>query len=112
MHYEARRWTEDEVALLKQRKAEGVNHKLIAVELGRSQFSVAERWRWMNNGEEIKERRRRRHAGLLPKAAPKIIPDDVLIDRERRLTAPVTINSLILGDPRPGFSALDRRAAQ
>jgi hypothetical protein len=116
MHYEAKRWTEDEIALLKQRKAEGVKTKVIAFELSRSEVSVAERWRWMNSSEEIKERRRlvRQNyaAGIINRATPKVVPDDVLIERDRRLAAPITINALILGDPRPGFSALDRRAAQ
>lgn len=112
MHHQTRRWTEDEIELLKRRKAEGIKADVIASELGRTKSSVNERWRWMINNEEIKARRRRRSANIIVRDAPNNVPNDVLIERERRLTAPLTINCLILGDPRPGFSALDRRAAQ
>ncbi len=36
-------------------------------------------------------------------------PDDVLTDRKRRQDIERTPNNLILGDPLPGYSALDRR---
>lgn len=40
------------------------------------------------------------------------IPPEVLEDRVRRLTAPRSITALLMGDPCPGKSALDRRGAQ
>jgi hypothetical protein len=109
---EARRWTEEETALLKQRKAEGVKHKVIAFELGRSMFAVAERWRWLNSSEEIKQNRRRvqrlSQSGIITRS-PRELPRDVLAERNHRLSLPLTIGQIVLGDPPPGYSALDRK---
>ena len=37
------------------------------------------------------------------------IPDAVMIDREARYAAPQTLGGMLLGDPPPGWSALDKR---
>jgi hypothetical protein len=37
------------------------------------------------------------------------VPDDVLIERNARYSAPRTISASLLGDPPAGFSALDRK---
>jgi|SRR5581483_8246679 len=40
------------------------------------------------------------------------VPDDVLRERdERRAVAPRSLTAAVLGDPLPGYSALDRRQA-
>jgi hypothetical protein len=54
---------------------------------------------------EVREARQQ----LFARGAPVQIPDAVLAERDRRLAADRTINMLLLGDPLPGRSALDRR---
>ncbi len=39
-------------------------------------------------------------------------PDDVLIERDLALTAPVTLTQILCGDPPPGRSALDKKSQQ
>ncbi len=38
------------------------------------------------------------------------VPDDVMEDRERRLSVPRSVTSTLCGDPPAGYSALDRRS--
>lgn len=42
-------------------------------------------------------------------AARVVAPDDVMIDRDRRASAPVSITAEFCGDPKPGQSALDKK---
>lgn len=79
------------------------------------------------------ERRRARRRGGLPKLerkprgelvadgpigtvghpeSPHDIPPEVIADALRRAAAPRSLTAMICGDPAPGQSALDRRAAQ
>lgn len=39
----------------------------------------------------------------------RYVPPHVMADRDRRAEIPRSITSLVLGDPPPGYSALDRR---
>jgi hypothetical protein len=39
------------------------------------------------------------------------VPVDVWIERSRRLAAPRSLTASIMGDPAPGYSALDRKRA-
>lgn len=57
-----------------------------------------------------RERMKNRH-GNSPVRTTRI-PDDVVADREARLTAPRSLTAAMLGDPPRGFSALDRRTAR
>ena len=119
MHYQARRWTDDETAMLKQLKAEGYKNKVIAFKLERTEISVAERWRWVNKSEDMKEKRRLQvhqnrklwrstQAENVVTRAFRAVPE-VLAERDYRLSLPRTIGQIILGDPPPGYSALDRK---
>jgi hypothetical protein len=121
-----RLWSEEETQrLLDLMKTHGRDFKTICKLMGRTPQSCEHRWRWINMPDaQLKSRSAREAArkakirGLekgirhdLP-VRKMIVPDEVMSERDKRLSAPVTINALILGDPRPGFSALDRRAAQ
>lgn len=119
------RWSDEETQrLLDHMKTHGRDFKAIAKLMGRTHQSCEHRWRWINMpADQLKNRSTReaaRKAKLrkLEKGAKHdlpvrklIVPDDVLFDRDRRISAPITINSLVLGDPVPGFSALDRKLA-
>ena len=50
--------------------------------------------------------------GLRPYVAATVIPRAVEEEREAVLAAPRTPNQLLLGDPLPGRSALDRKNAR
>jgi hypothetical protein len=41
---------------------------------------------------------------------PVVVPDEVMAERESRLSAPRSLTALICGDPPVGFSALERRS--
>lgn len=49
------------------------------------------------------------HAMFRAEMAPKIVPSQVLAERERAYGDWLTVNQAILGDPPPGRSALDKR---
>jgi len=119
MHYNSRRWTVEETASLKQMKADGYKNKVIAFKLSRTEMSVAERWRWINKSEELKERRRLQvhqnrqlwrsnQAENIVTRSFRAVPE-VLAERDYRLSLPRTIGQIVLGDPPPGYSALDRK---
>ena len=122
------RWSDEETQrLLDLMKTHGRDFKAIGKLMGRTNQSCEHRWRWINmpadqlerrNAAEARRKREMRAAEASPDDANKydfivrktmIIPDDVFIERDRRLGAPRTIGSLILGDPPPGYSALDRK---
>lgn len=49
------------------------------------------------------------HAMFKAEMAPKIVPSQVLAERDRAYGDWLTVNQAILGDPPPGRSALDKR---
>jgi hypothetical protein len=117
------RWSEEETQiLLDHMKTHGRDFKTIGKLVGRTHQSCEHRWRWINMPADQLENRNKRELARKAKirqlekgmkhdlpVRKLIVPDRVLIERERRVSAPVTINSLILGDPLPGYSALDRK---
>lgn len=119
------RWSDEETQhLLDHMKTHGRNFKVIAKLMGRTHQSCEHRWRWINmpadqlKSRSVREAARKAKIRKLEKGIKHdlpvrklIVPDAVLFDRDRRLCAPITINTLILGDPAPGFSALDRKMA-
>lgn len=120
------RWSaEDNAELLRMKEAKcPVN--VIATRLDRKYDSIVERWKWINKCETEKQRRRdtinlarqfrrgetrsstsRGHGGYATTAgrpAPAL-----LAEAQRYLYAPRTISQQLLGDPPPGYSALDRK---
>jgi hypothetical protein len=122
------RWSDEETQRLRElMKTHGRDFKAIGKLMGRSHQSCEHRWRWINmpadqlarrNAAEAKRKRELRAANPVDENPCKYdfvvrktmsIPDDVFTERDRRLGAPRTIGSLILGDPPPGYSALDRK---
>lgn len=116
------RWSIDENASLFRLKAEGRSIEMIAARIGRSLDSVKERWRWVNKTEEQRQERRtqinmtRNHKALVPGRSYATVArrpsEEILAERDRRVATPRTIGAWLLGDPPPGYSALDRKQVQ
>ncbi len=121
-----RKWEAHETQLLRSMREEGCKFQEIADKLNRTFSSVQEQWRWNNRDEDQKQQRRdrinlnrnRRSNGFTrygPASghrAQQVIarPTETLLEeRERRLAAPRTLSQRLLGDPAPGYSALDRK---
>lgn len=116
------KWSDEETErLLGLMKAHGRDFKTIGRLIGRTPQSAEHRWRWVSlSAEDIAERTKRdkirqaairaavkaRDGLLVPKM---VIPDDVANERNRRMSAPLTVSAYVLGDPPVGFSALDRK---
>lgn len=117
-------WTPEEDAVLRQMKAQGAAFRKIAAEVGRTWCSTVHRWRLLNIKDEEREsrsarartyraERRRRDSGYKERGAdivrPLVVPDEVFVERNERLSTPRSLTGAICGDPPPGYSALDRR---
>ena len=51
-----------------------------------------------------------KHLNLEPPQVSRVVPDCVIADRDRRLAvAPRDLTAELFGDPKPGWSALDRQ---
>lgn len=97
-----RTWTKElEAELLHMRVVGCKPIAEIAGLVGRTLQSVASKLERLQNGP-----RARVHSEITHK---KVIPPQVLMDRDRRATAYRDITSTLCGDPGPGQSALDRR---
>lgn len=120
-------WTSEQDARLRELKAAGFSYPQIGADLGRSPKAIACRWRYINLSpaqmrEELDkknhykaERRsppKKRNIQFVPnQAAPIVVPDEVLFDRDARARAPRSLTAWFMGDPAPGWSSLDRRVA-
>lgn len=120
-----RKWTDEETGqLLELMKTHGRNFKVIGHLLKRSPQSCEHRWRWtLLTPEQVQERtaldrirqaamraKYRARQGQVPEKVE--VPEDVLAERNIRLSAPRTTSAIVLGDPPIGFSALDRKRAE
>lgn len=117
-----RKWDDEETArLLDLMATHGRNFKVIGHLLKRSPQSCEHRWRWtLLTPEQIQERAamdRIRQAAMRAKYKAREgqvslrveVPEDVLAERNLRISAPRTVSAFVLGDPPAGFSALDRK---
>lgn len=120
-------WPDEEVAILQQHIADRRKTRDIAEQMGRPVSSVKNKSARMIM-DPVKYQRllaykrdyNTRHSSSMPyarihdedtqirRARPSL---EMLQERDRRLSVPLTPNCIILGDPPPGFSALDRRQA-
>lgn len=117
------RWTDEETErLLDLMKTHGRDFKTIGKIMGRTHQSAEHRWRWINmpvdqlDGRKRRENARKavirqttkgtKHDLLVRKL---IVPDHVIAEQVRRMSAPLTISAFVLGDPPLGYSALDRK---
>lgn len=95
-------WTEaDKKQLLALRDGAKLGWTEIGARLGRPSGTVYDKYKYLKHASSIGPR--------IQSTNGMLIPEDVLADRERRQSAPLTISAYVLGDPRPGYSALDQK---
>jgi hypothetical protein len=97
-------WTEaDKKQLISLRDGAKLGWTEIGERLGRPSGTVYDKYKYLKHASSIGPR--------IQSTNGMLIPEEVLAERNRRQAAPITISAYVLGDPRPGFSALDRRPA-
>lgn len=115
-------WSADETAQLCEMKAANCGIEEMMLRLDRSDHSINERWRWFNLTDDQRRERRKRINALrnanrngatrvrIPISAyNRVVPPDVFAERNRRINTPRTMACELMGDPPPGYSALDRK---
>lgn len=112
----ATNWNAEEDAKLRKLRSEGLQFCEIAPRMSRSVRSVYSRWQLMNLTPAQKEARKKRKnawrktAGRIEQVDPgMVIPPQVLIERDIRLSAPKPLSAWIFGDPPFCQSALAQR---
>ena len=120
-----RLWTKEETAILREMMAAKCDLSEMIDKLGRSKYSIKERWRYINWTEDEKAQRRAQitvnrrilrqfGGGCQPQSrtttVKREIPQEVIADRNARIDAgPRDLSGAFCGDPPRGFSALDRK---
>jgi hypothetical protein len=99
----ARRWSEEDEATINRLVREGRKPRQIASYMGLPITAVYSKLQYLRQiGRQIHIQR-----------DPRVyIPEERLIDRDRRLAAERDITSEFFGDPRPGQSALDKKMGE
>jgi hypothetical protein len=99
----SRNWTIEEETTLKNLMEEGRRPRQIALHMGKELKVIYSKIQQMRSpGREI-------HIPSAPRVA---VPEHLLIERDRRLTADRDITAEFFGDPRPGQSALDKKMGE
>lgn len=118
-----RAWTEDEIAALRQLRAAGYTYRQIGTELGRTLHMVKgrvmveqgsqrrRRAQLRKNEQKIKSIRAIMPRNLLDAPSGRAVPTETqFAERNARIAAPFRgFTGAFFGDPRVGYSALDRR---
>jgi hypothetical protein len=116
-------WTAEETAILRKMMKDCHSFRVIAKKLGRTLKSIEEKWYRLNMSEDVRERRRERarrrrqadnekrsirsHSVLIISTRPT---SDLLAERDAKSAIPPRdLTAAFCGDPKPGFSALERR---
>ncbi len=119
-----RAWTDEEIAALRRLRAAGVTMQEIAVALGRTLHMVKGRCMVESGTQKrlraIRRKQERKNAEIktimprafLDKPGERAVPAEHQIEeRNARIAAPFRgFTGAFMGDPRVGYSALDRRA--
>lgn len=117
------RWTEDMWNTAQRLRREGLGYLEIGKVLGLSRYQVKDRFWHVSMPDHIRERRnaqgrerrsRERRAAGIPRrerVSTPLQPDmQALAERNMRLAvAPRDLTAALMGDPRPGWSALEGR---
>lgn len=112
-----RRWSEAETAKARELVDTDIHPDAFLAQVGRTKDAARSRLKWIDNpayraahsADMCARRREMPHSHII--AAPKFAPPpDVVADAMRRAVAPRSLTALLMGDPAPGASALDRRA--
>lgn len=118
-------WTAEDWQRVQDMLQAGKTPLQIGASIGRSAHQVRSKIQWEKTPIQKREDRRilinaRRHASGEYKSTPR--PDspkmgskaspDLLAEAKKRLYAPRTISQHLMGDPAPGYSALDRKRSE
>lgn len=108
------RWSERDTEIALRMHHAGSSDAEIARTVRRSIASVQGRILWVTMSDEQRQRRRdqvnaNRRGEFTNAPTREKVPAEVLLDRERRETAPRSLSAVAFGDPAPGQSALDKR---
>jgi hypothetical protein len=119
MNGRSERWTEAEMQRLLSLKALGLSEEEIACAMGRTLNAINTRLKFLKLTPEQREARRaryrnadreRRKQDRVPIARnPHRPTESMVMERDRRFGMDRTIGQLLLGEPLPGQSALDKR---
>jgi hypothetical protein len=112
-------WTAEQDAQLLKLRDEKMPYKEIAALMARSVDALDTRYRYITKSDperriemdrkNIMRRENRKITFRNYPTDPATVPDQVLQDRNARITTPKTITAMLLGDPPPGWSSLDRK---
>ena len=110
-------WSDEEWRRASQLIDDGHAIEVIAQMIGRSYDSLACKMRYEAMDDKQRQHEydrinayRRKEGGPYRKVNVADRPmDDILAARDRYLSAPRTLSQRLLGDPPPGYSALDRK---
>lgn len=95
-------WSEEEKAkLFSLRDGARLGWTEIADRLGRPSGTVYAKYVYLKNLAK--------RGACVQAAYGFTVPQECIDERARRLAAPLTIAAYVLGDPKPGYSALDRK---
>lgn len=111
------KWTPEQITLAMKMLDEGASDADFRAAIGRSKQCAIEkrkRAKYLSAPAPGMHRvRKRRARTVIVQQEPFIVPLEVWVARARRLASPPRdLVGAICGDPRVGYSALDRRGAQ
>lgn len=112
-----RLWTAEETTRARAMLARNAAEREFIAAFGKSKGAAESRIKWVDMDQAQRDHNRQRVntyrcLGGSPEAHSRmVVPQEVLIERERRLAAPQPAAAALLGDPRPGQSALDKARA-
>lgn len=96
-----RMWTDEDTVIARRLYSELKSYKAVAIEMKRSPSTVQEWLQGLRGTSRVK--RTEIEGGLVT------VPQERLEHRDQRLATPFRdITGYLMGDPRPGYSALDR----
>jgi rhamnose utilization protein RhaD (predicted bifunctional aldolase and dehydrogenase) len=108
------RWTDEQWAQAQALRAAGNTTKQIADLMGLTRKQVGKKFEQKSAARIEKDKQRAalyRHTNVCDMPGPRVNPpDDVLRERDARMDASYrrTIGAQLMGDPPPGYSALDQ----
>jgi predicted ArsR family transcriptional regulator len=103
------KWTEDEELYLVRRYEDGIPLHAVAFEMGLTRAQIRRRFQTIQDRGKIPVKIRPRSRPR-PRGMNERLDDATLDERDRRINAIRSLTSTLMGDPPPGYSALDRRA--
>jgi hypothetical protein len=108
------RWTDEQWTQAQALKAAGHTTKQIADAMGLTRKQVGKKFEMKSAARIEKDKRRAalyRHINVVDMPGPRVNPpEDVLRERDARMVASCrrSIGAQLMGDPPPGYSALDQ----